>query len=265
MKSLHIASNPALEFINSSPILDIHHPDIQRLVQIRGWRELSPYARIGAIYDFVRDELAFGYNASDDLPASRVLADGIGQCNTKGTLFMALLRAVGIPCRIHGFTIDKALQRGAITGVAYQLAPASILHSWVEVLFEDRWVRLEGFILDKPYLSALQAEFADVEGSFCGFGVATTSLQSPMIDWRGQDTFIQKEGINQDFGVYDTPDAFYQAHGVNLSGIKRWLYMHVIRHWMNRNVDSIRQGQVRPSKRHVQPPAQAGKHLGAHL
>ena len=48
--------------------------------------------RIGAAYAFVRDEIAFGYNLADDLPASRVLEDGLGQCNTKGTLFMALLR-----------------------------------------------------------------------------------------------------------------------------------------------------------------------------
>jgi len=73
----------------------------------------------------VRDEIAVGYNESDDLIASRVLADGIGQCNTTGTLLMALLRAVGIPCRFHGFTIDKALQKGAITGFAYWLAPAA--------------------------------------------------------------------------------------------------------------------------------------------
>lgn len=245
--------NTAPQWSSASPILDFHHPEIQRLVQARGWRELEPYARIGAAYDFVRDELAFGYNASDDLPASQVLADGLGQCNTKGTLLMALLRALDIPCRFHGFTIDKALQRGAITGLAYQLAPPSILHSWVEVLLEDRWVRLEGFILDMPYLNALQTGFADVKGSFCGFGVATTNLQAPGVNWTGQDTFIQKEGINQDFGVFDTPDAFYQLHGVNLSGLKQWLYTRFIRHWMNRNVDNIRTGRVRPSKRHVLP------------
>jgi hypothetical protein len=41
------------------------------------------------------------------------------------TLLMALLRAMGVPCRFHGFTINKALQRGAITGVAYRLAPTA--------------------------------------------------------------------------------------------------------------------------------------------
>ncbi|MDP2808518.1 MAG: hypothetical protein Q8O34_00025 [Rhodocyclaceae bacterium] len=33
----------------------------------------SEFERIGAIYRFVRDEIAFGYNQRDDLPASRIL------------------------------------------------------------------------------------------------------------------------------------------------------------------------------------------------
>ncbi|CAH8720987.1 transglutaminase-like domain-containing protein, partial [Paenibacillus thiaminolyticus] len=55
----------------------------------------------------------------DDIPASEVLRDGRGQCNTKSILLMALLRKVGIPCRIHGFYIDKRMQKGALTGLVY--------------------------------------------------------------------------------------------------------------------------------------------------
>jgi hypothetical protein len=95
--------------------------------------------------------------------------------------------------------------------------------------------------------------------------VATTNLQAPGVDWRGQDTFIQKEGIDQDFGVFDTPDAFYQQHGVNLSGIKQWLYTRFIRHRMNRNVEGKRTRKVLPAKRHAPPPALGGSLLGAKL
>ena len=227
----------------ASPLLDYQHPAIQRLIAQRGWMQPIEHERIGAVYNFVRDDIAFGYNASDDLPASTVLADGIGQCNTKGTLLMALLRAVGVACRFHGFTIDKALQKGAITGIAYQLAPPNIIHSWVEIWSADKWIRLEGFILDRAYLQALQRQFVDHRGPFCGYGAATPNLQCPAVDWVGQDTFIQKDGINNDFGLYDTPDDFYAQHGANLSGAKRLLYRHVIRHGMNRNVVRIRAAQ----------------------
>jgi transglutaminase-like putative cysteine protease len=222
-----------------TPQLDVHHPDIESLVARRGWRTLSPYDRIGAAYDFVRNEIAFGYNEGDELAASRVLADGIGQCNTKTTLLMALLRAVGIPCRFHGFTIDKPLQKGAITGLAYWLAPQRIIHSWVEVSLEGRWIALEGFILDAPYLASLQRRFPQAR-RFCGYGAATPDLSAPGVEWRGQDTYIQKDGIADDFGVFDSPDEFYARHGSNLSGLKRWLYTRVIRHRMNAQVRRIR-------------------------
>ena len=111
-------SSPASSELLTQPtvLLDFWHPSIQALLDARGWRRLPTQEQIGRVYNFVRDEIRFGYNRSDDLPASEVLADGIGQCNTKSTLFMALLRGLGIACRFHGFTIDKALQRGAVTG-----------------------------------------------------------------------------------------------------------------------------------------------------
>lgn len=86
----------------------------------------TEFGRIKSIYNFVRDEILFGYNSGDELPASKVLSDGFGQCNTKGTLFMALLRSCSVPCRIHGFTIDKKPQKGAMTGIVYAGAPGDI-------------------------------------------------------------------------------------------------------------------------------------------
>lgn len=226
----------------STPLLDLHHQTIEALVARRGWRALRPYDRIGAVYDFVRNDIAFGYNKGDELPASQVLADGIGQCNTKSTLLMALLRAVGIPCRFHGFTIEKPLQKGAITGLAYWLAPQRIIHSWVEVSLDGRWIALEGFILDAPYLASLQRRFPQAR-RFCGYGAATPDLHAPGVEWRGEDTYIQKDGIADDYGVFESPDAFYVRHGSNLSGLKRWLYERVIRRQMNRNVARARESK----------------------
>ena len=111
------------QYLRETPLLDFSVSSIQQLIKSRNWKSLDPYLRIRRIYDFVRDEILFGYNADDSIPASAVLADGYGQCNTKGTLFMALLRACNIPCRIHGFTIDKKLQKGTMTGIVYKSAP----------------------------------------------------------------------------------------------------------------------------------------------
>ena len=230
----------------STELLDYQHSSLQRLITARGWDKLSEYERIGAIYDFVRNDIAFGYNVTDDLRASQVLADGLGQCNTKATLLMALLRAMGISCRFHGFTIDKRLQKGAITGLGYLLAPRSIIHSWVEVWHQGRWVNLEGFILDQDYLSALQQQFPG-ERAFCGYGAAVRNLADPPVSWHGTDTYIQSEGINSDLGVYENPDDFYRKHGTNVSGWKKWFFINVIRHQMNRNVVRMRSKLKRPA------------------
>ena len=131
--------NEVDRYIQETSMLDYSDSHIQKLIQNRGWLELSDFDCIKAIYNYVRDEILFGYNIDDSIPASKVLADGYGQCNTKGTLFMALLRACNIPCRVHGFTIDKKLQKGAMTGLVYRSAPKNVLHSWVEVFFEDIW------------------------------------------------------------------------------------------------------------------------------
>lgn len=230
----------AIRYLKETPMLDYSSKAVQALIERRGWRGLDEFDRIKQIYGFVRDEIWFGYNVSDGIPASRVLADGYGQCNTKGTLFMALLRAVGVPCRSHGFTIDKKLQKGAMTGIVYRSAPNNILHSWVELYFEGRWYELEAFILDKRYLRSLQAKYRDCTGAFCGYGVAVKDFRHPVIEWDRNNTYIQSEGINRDFGVYDSPDELLKAHGQQMSGAKEFLYRHLGRRLMNRNVNRMR-------------------------
>lgn len=159
--------------IKETLILDYNSLVIQDLINSRQWKELNDVEKVKSIYNFVRDEIKFGYNSSDDIRASQVLKDGYGQCNTKSTLLMALLRAVNIPNRLHGFTIDKALQKGAITGIWYELSPSNILHTWVEIYIEEKWFNLEGVILDKIYLQKLQSINSHKTATFCGYGVYT--------------------------------------------------------------------------------------------
>ena len=153
-------------YLEATRMLDYNNGEIQRLIQEKGWRNLSEFECIKSIYNFVRDDILFGYNVDDNIPASKVLKDGYGQCNTKGTLFMALLRACNIPCRVHGFTIDKELQKGAMTGIVYNNAPQNVFHSWVEVFLEGTWYELEAFIIDKSYLDKLQRINSDCVGAY---------------------------------------------------------------------------------------------------
>ena len=226
--------------LKETPMLDYGNASIQRLIRERGWKSLPEFERIQAIYNYIRDEILFGYNVDDSIPASKVLSDGYGQCNTKGTLFMALLRACDIPCRVHGFTIDKELQKGAMTGFVYKQAPKNVFHSWVEVYFEERWYELEAFIVDRKYLRSLQTINSECAGAFCGYGVGVKNFKSPVIDFNRNNTYIQSEGINQDFGIYDSPDDLLKEHGQEIGFIKKLAFRYYGRHMMNRNVRKIR-------------------------
>ena len=228
-------------YLKETTILNYSHPLIQSLVKKKKWMNMESTEKVKSIYNFVRDEIKFGYNTSDDIIATQVLQDGFGQCNTKATLLMALLRATGVPNRFHGFTIDKELQKGAISGIWYILSPKSILHSWVEVNVKDNWYFLEGVILDKDYLTKLQEKNKDCKTTFCGFGAFTDNFQNPPIEWNLNNTYIQDKGINQDFGIFDTPDEFYSKHQQEMGGFKKIIFRNVVRHRMNKNVNDIRE------------------------
>lgn len=228
------------QYLQETRMLDYSNKSIQDLIEKRDWKNQDEFECLKSIYNYVRDEILFGYNVDDSIPASKVLADGYGQCNTKGTLFMALLRSCGIPCRVHGFTIDKKLQEGAMNGFVYRNAPKNVFHSWVEVFFEEKWYELEAFILDKAYLNKLQEKNSGCDGAFCGYGVAVKDFRNPTIEFNRNNTYIQSEGINQDFGVYDSPDELLKEHHQEMSVLKAFAYKNLGRHLMNHNVKKIR-------------------------
>lgn len=230
------------DYLQATKILDFHSTSIQKLIDAKGWLALSQSQATAAIHDYVRDEIQFGYNADDSLPASRVLADGYGQCNTKGSLLMALLRAVGIETRFHGFTIFNELQRGAIPNYLMPFAPKRIIHSWIEAKVDGQWFNLEGFIIDSELLQQVQRAHP-YANEFRGYGVAVKYLKNPPNQFAMNHTYIQKEGIADDLGTFESPDCFYQNQPSNLSGIKKLAYRFALRHVININVKRVRSGK----------------------
>ncbi|MFJ7949908.1 transglutaminase family protein [Lysinibacillus sp. NPDC096418] len=226
-------------YLSDTVMLDFHSPCIQQLVNRKGWQQLSEKEKISNIYDFVRNEIKFGYNSSDDIPASQVLRDGYGQCNTKSTLLMALLRAVNIPCRIQGFYIDKKMQKGALTGITYLVAPKNIVHAWTEVYFEGEWVALEGVIIDDDYLHQVKDLLCQSNGGYIGYGIAVEQKERMDVCWRGQSTYIQSFSITDELGVYNSPDEFFKKYN-NTNGFMKRILFNILRKKINKRLEWIR-------------------------
>ena len=237
------------ELVQPTDMLDYKAPNIQALVADRGWMSFESKELVAReIYNFCKDEILFGYNSqADNIAASSVLKEGLGHCNTKTTLLMALLRVADIPCRLQAFTIHKSLQKGAMTPFVYFMAPKEIIHTWTEAWINDNWLALEGMILDSKYLQSIQSKFtkcAHHQHPFLGYAVATKNLQSPKVEWTGRSTFIQREGIARELGSFKSPDEFYAKHKTNLSGIKGWLYKSYFYKRLNENISNIRDGKM---------------------
>lgn len=158
----------------------------------------------------------------------------------KATLLMALLRSVNIPCRLHAFNVSKDFQKGALPQIIYLLAPKYILHTWVEVFFNDKWIALEGVIIDKDYLYTVQQKYTEYKGIFKKFAIATKDLETVNIAWTGNDVFIQKEAVVDDYGIFSSPDILFSKHTQNMSKIKLYLYSHIGTKMMTKRVFKIR-------------------------
>ena len=97
-------------------------------------------------------------------------------------LLIALLRAIGIPARVHCVTINRRILRGLIR------PPAEFVHhSYTEVLLENRWLGIDSYIVDAPLHRAAVAR-CRAEKLEIGYGVHPNGS----INWDGRtDCFAQ--------------------------------------------------------------------------
>jgi len=100
--------------------------DIKKLA--RSFEGEDVYSLVQVIYNYVMNNMEWVGYVPEDVGAKAALIEKRGDCTSYSDLFIALLRAYGIPARIiEGYTIDATdLNTG---------------HNWVEVYFNDiGWV-----------------------------------------------------------------------------------------------------------------------------
>ena len=142
-----------VEYMNPTHYIDSDHPAIVDAVHTNTAGARDAREKAVRIHDFVRDQVRFGWAPSlYDQKASDVLAAGAGFCNTKSTLFVALLRAAGIPARQHFVNIHA----GILDGFIYPGTPY-VDHSFAEVWLAGTWWQVDSYIVDRQLMTHAQA------------------------------------------------------------------------------------------------------------
>lgn len=224
-------------------LIDSGHPEIAAAAARLTAGAAGDAARAVALHDFVRDRVRFGWApAFERQRASEVLASGIGFCNTKSTLFVALLRAAGIPARVHFATLHRRVLDGLI-----RPPQTYVDHSWTEASVNGRWVATDSYNVDLPLHRAALAR-CRAEGRLMGYGVHVNG--TPHWDGRAP-AFVQfvNDGAvsdlsDEDFGSFNDLDRF-RATGRGRNA-DHWLARFAIR-WLirgaNRRAQHLRAGK----------------------
>lgn len=191
------------------------------------------------IHDYVK-ALPFGCVAGfDHVPAAAVLKAGRGDCHTKGTLFVAMLRSVGVPARLRFVTLSSTFLKGII-----DVPLGTITHAIGEVFLDGRWLQTDTYVTDS-LLETHAVELLVHQHSLAGYGIHVRGSHF----WDGQHSVHAQYHLSdadsmpqRDWGVAHDPEYFYRddAHEELQRGWLtrvKWMLAAAL---VNRRVEQVR-------------------------
>lgn len=196
-----------------------------------------------ALHEFVRDEIIFGFvSGFDEVRASYVLRGKLGHCNPKTALFTSLLRATGIPARIHFVEIPRPVMLHMLDEKIYASSDQGFTHSFVEVYLDAVWVACDNYIIDRPLRDAA-VRLCQADGLEMGYGVHSRGVS----DWDGRSPAFAQFDLSRpipterDLGIVADSSEHYQSDQYigRMSFIDRIMY-ELFRGAMNRKIERIR-------------------------
>jgi hypothetical protein len=223
---------------------DSDHPTLINLSARLAQGKETPLEKVKSIFHFVRDEIKFGFTPVwDEIKASEVLHYGLGYCNTKATLFVALCRVAGIPARVHFGLIDIRIMRGIMPGFVFPFLPKLGGHSWSEVQIDGQWLPVDSYINDKPFYERA-VEHLKRSAQPIGYSVSYKDGRSSCEFNFGEKGFVHMGAVREDHGAWeDASDYFATDKYVRFNRLQAFAYP-LLALMSNRNVARIRQSNV---------------------
>jgi Transglutaminase-like superfamily len=223
----------------STRLLDLDDPKL-RIQALRITQLASSHAQKAVLlHDFIKS-MPFGCVAGfDHVPAGAVLRAGRGDCHTKGTLFVAMLRSAGVPARLRFVTLSSAFLKGII-----DVPQGSITHAIAEVYLDGRWLQTDTYVTDAPF-EACAISLLKQQGARLGYGVHVRGKQF----WNGRQAahgqYADSDPSSlpmRDWGVAHDPEHFYSSKNnleLQLGWLTRvkWLLAAAV---VNRRVQQLR-------------------------
>ena len=222
-------------------LLDFEHPALQALIRTRGWAALLLFERIGAVYAFVRDEIAFATTRRTTCPPRPCWLTATASANQGHAADGPAARrgrALPIP-RLHhrqGAAARRDHRSGLCAGTAQrhpQLGGGRVRGP----LGQPR-----GFILDAPYLTALQRRFAGHSGPFAASVRPRPTCRRRASTGAGRTPTSSATASTTTSGCSTRRTTSMRGTAPTSPAPKRWLYQHLVRHLMNGNVARLRRG-----------------------
>lgn len=171
------------------------------------------------VHNFIK-AMPFGcITSTGHVTAGQVLRNRRGDCHTKGTLFVALLRSAGVPARLRFVRLPGVFMRGIL-----ELGYASVTHAIGEVYAGGRWVQADTYVVDEQLHAQALARLAE-EARALGYGIHAGGKDqfNGLDDAHGQYTSGDPSSLPLfDYGPAHDPETFYAAHPLLLSNAS-WL------------------------------------------
>ncbi len=196
------------QWLGNTPQLEWKHPRLRLLAVRLTQLSYRPHDKALALFRHVR-QMPFGcVGDGTGVPALTVLRLNRGDCHTKSTLLVALLRAIGLPARLRLVSLKPDFLQGII-----DLGQNPVEHCQVEVWLEDHWVRFDSHVMDPPLVEACRTQLT-LEGRTLGYGLHLDGA----VDWDGQTEALSPTVAAddrslpvRDWGCYDDPYSFYSS------------------------------------------------------
>ena len=237
--SLPFPNEHPRDWMVATHLLDLDDPKLRiqalRITQLA----ITETQKAILIHDYVK-AMPFGCVAGfDHVPAAAVLKAGRGDCHTKGTLFVALLRSVGVPARLRFVTLPSGFLKGII-----DIQQDTITHAIGEVYLDGRWLQTDTYVTDS-LLETHAVTLLNRQDTQVGYGIHVWGSHF----WDGQhSSYAQYHASDaaslpvHDWGVAHDPEHFYRdkAHEeLQLGWLTRvkWMLAAAL---VNRRVEQIR-------------------------